>query len=162
MRNLSGRIVGQTTDSEGNRVYCLTLSAREQHIRRERAASNICSNQCLCVLMSSIYMSTMGPQGMAEVAEQNIQKAHYLADALAKLPGVKLRYPQTPFFNEFVIDVEKDAEAVNAGLKQRGYMGGLPLSRLLTGDKGMLWCATEMNTREELDGVIAALKEVLA
>ncbi len=162
MRNLSGRIVGETTDSEGNRVYCLTLSAREQHIRREKAASNICSNQCLCALMSSIYMSTMGPQGMAEVAQQNIQKAHYLADALEKLPGVKLRYPQTPFFNEFVIDLEKDAEAVNAALKAKGFMGGLPLSRLLTGDKGMLWCATEMNTREELDGVAAALKEVLA
>ena len=162
MRNLSGRIVGQTADAEGNRVFCLTLSAREQHIRREKAASNICSNQCLCAVMSSIYMSTMGPEGMAEVAEQNIQKAHYLADALAKVPGVTLRYPNTPFFNEFVIDIEKDAEAVNNALKAKGFMGGLPLSRLIAGDKGMLWCATEMNTREEIDGVVDALKEVLA
>ncbi|NCB30068.1 MAG: aminomethyl-transferring glycine dehydrogenase subunit GcvPA [Clostridia bacterium] len=162
IRNLTGRIVGQTSDAEGNRVYCLTLSAREQHIRREKAASNICSNQCLCALMSSIYMSTMGPQGLAEVADQNLQKAHYLAEGMAKLPGVKLRYSETPFFNEFVVDYEKDAETVNAGLKAKGYMGGLPLARLLPGDKGMLWCATEMNTREELDGVLAALKEVLA
>lgn len=162
MRNLTGRIVGQTTDAEGNRVFCLTLSAREQHIRREKAASNICSNQCLCALMSSIYMAAMGPRGLAEAAEQNLQKAHYLAEGIAKLPGVKLRYPDTPFFNEFVIDLEKDAEAVNAGLKAKGYMGGLPLGRVLPGDKGMLWCATEMNAREELDGVLAALKEVLA
>ena len=162
VRNLSGRIVGQTNDDDGNRVFCLTLSAREQHIRREKAASNICSNQCLCAIMSSIYMSTMGPEGIAEVADQNIQKAHYLAAEMSKIPGISLRYPETPFFNEFAIDINKDAEAVNAGLKAQGYMGGLPLGRLLSGDKGMLWCATEMNTREELDGVVTALKEVLA
>ncbi|MDR0840173.1 MAG: aminomethyl-transferring glycine dehydrogenase subunit GcvPA [Christensenellaceae bacterium] len=163
VRNLSGRIVGQTTDDEGNRVYCLTLSAREQHIRREKASSNICSNQCLCVLMSSIYMATMGPAGMAEVAEQNLQKAHYLAQAIAALPNAKLRYADTPFFNEFVVDTGKNAAAVNEGLKQRGIMGGLPLSRFdATDTKGMLWCATEMNTREEMDAAVAALKEVLA
>jgi len=162
IRNLPGRIVGQTSDSEGNRAFVLTLQAREQHIRREKAASNICSNECLCAIMASIYLSLMGPAGMAEAAEQNIQKAHYLADGLAKLPGVKLRYPDTPFFNEFVIDLDKCAEEVNAALKAKGYMGGLPLSRIAGEDKGMLWCATECNTREEIDGVLAALKEVLA
>lgn len=162
MRTLTGRIVGQTTDSEGNRVYCLTLSAREQHIRREKAASNICSNQCLCAIMSAVYLAAMGPQGLAEVAEQNLQKAHYLAGEMAKLPGVSLRYPHTPFFNEFTVDTAKDPEAVNSALKAKGIMGGLPLGRLLPGDPGMLWCATEMNTREELDAVLAALKEVLA
>ena len=162
MRALSGRIVGETKDDEGNRVYCLTLSAREQHIRREKAASNICSNQCLCAVMASMYLSFMGPQGLSEVAEQCLQKAHYLAKGLAALPGVKLCYPDSPFFHEFTTEFGKDAETVNEGLKARGYMGGLPLSRVGGDKNAMLWCATELNTREEMDGVIAALKEVLS
>lgn len=161
MRTLSGRIIGETKDDEGNRVYCLTLSAREQHIRREKAASNICSNQSLCAVIASIYMSFMGPQGLSEVAEQCLQKAHYLAGGMKKL-GVKLRY-DSPFFHEFVAEFPVDAEKVNDGLKAKGYMGGLPLSRVGDADKNaMLWCATELNSREELDGVLAALKEVLS
>ena len=161
IRNLPGRIVGQTTDSEGNRAFVLTLQAREQHIRREKAASNICSNECLCTIMASIYLSLMGPAGMQEVAQQNIQKAHYLANALCAIPGVRLRYPNTPFFNEFVLDIDRCPGEISDGLKEKGYMGGVRLSRFLPDDRGMLWCATECNTKEEMDGVAAALKEVL-
>lgn len=162
MRSLTGRIVGETTDDEGNRVYCLTLSAREQHIRREKAASNICSNQCLCAVTASMYLAVMGPQGLAEVADQCAQKAHYLADAIAALPGAKLRYPNTPFFHEFVVDFDEKAEKVDKALLKAGFMSGLPLARFDQADAhGMLWCATELNTRDELDGVVTALKEVL-
>ncbi len=161
IRNLPGRIVGQTTDADGNRVFVLTLQAREQHIRREKAASNICSNECLCAIMSSIYLSLMGPAGMQEVAQQNIQKAHYLAKALCAIPGVHMRYPNTPFFNEFVLDIDRCPGEINDELKARGYMGGVRLRRFLPDDQGMLWCATECNTKEEMDGVAAALKEVL-
>ncbi len=160
MRNLPGRIVGETADTEGNRVFVLTLQAREQHIRREKASSNICSNQSLCAVMNTIYLSLMGPAGLKEAAEQSMQKAHYLADGMAQIKGIRLRYPQTPFFNEFTVDYDKDASVVNAILKDRGIMGGLRLNRLIDGDAGALWCATEMNTREEIDTVLAVLEEV--
>ena len=160
VRMIPGRITGETHDSEGNRAYVLTLQAREQHIKRQLASSNICSNQMLCAIMSSIYLACMGPEGMREVAEQNIAKAHYLADELAKIKGVKIRYA-APFFNEFVIDTEKCAEEINDALKAKGFMGGLPLGRMIKGDKGMLWCATEMNSREDIDSLIAAFKEAV-
>lgn len=155
IRNLPGRIAGETTDEEGNRVYVLTLQAREQHIRREKASSNICSNQMLCAIMASMYACTMGPNGMKEIAEQNIAKAHYLASELAKLPGMRIRY-NTPFFNEFVLDSDRPAEEINEVLKGFGIVGGLVLS-----DGGMLWCATEMNSKGEIDFLIDMLKEVL-
>lgn len=159
-RMMPGRITGETKDSEGNRAYVLTLQAREQHIKRQLASSNICSNQMLCAIMASIYLACMGPEGMRDVAMQNIQKAHYLAAGLSQINGVKLRY-NTPFFNEFVIDTEKDAELINAKLKVKGFMGGLPLGRMLKDDKGMLWCATEMNSREEIDALICAFEEAV-
>lgn len=162
IRNLPGRIVGQTADSDGNRAFVLTLQAREQHIRREKAASNICSNECLCVIMASIYLAQMGPQGMKEVAYQNLQKAHYLAEGMKNIKGIKLRYPNTPFFNEFAIDTDKCACEINDALKAKGIVGGLKLSHFDKDDKGMLWCATECNTREEIDAVLSALEEVLA
>lgn len=155
IRNLPGRIAGETTDEEGNRVYVLTLQAREQHIRREKASSNICSNQMLCAIMASMYACTMGPNGMKEIAEQNIAKAHYLASELAKLPGMRIRY-NTPFFNEFVLDSDRPAEEINEVLKGFGIVGGIVLS-----DGGMLWCATEMNSKGEIDFLIDMLKEVL-
>ena len=159
-RMIPGRITGETKDAEGNRAFVLTLQAREQHIKRQLASSNICSNQMLCAIAASIYMACMGPQGMKEVAMQNIQKAHYLADGLTQSKNVKLRY-STPFFNEFVIDTDKNAEVINAVLKSKGFMGGLPLGRIIPGDKGMLWCATEMNSREEIDELICAFEEVV-
>ena len=155
MRNLPGRIAGETRDAEGNRVFVLTLQAREQHIRREMASSNICSNQMLCAIMASMYCCTMGPNGMREVGEQNVAKAHALAAKLAEIDGVKLRYPETPFFNEFVIDVP-DAAELNAALADYSVTGGLPLK-----DGGMLWCATEMNNADEIEFVCDIIKQTL-
>ena len=155
IRNLPGRIVGETTDAEGGRVYVLTLQAREQHIRREKASSNICSNEMLAAIMSTMYACTMGPSGMKEVAEQNIAKAHYLAKELCTLPYMHMRY-DTPFFSEFVIDTGRPAEEINEALKTLGIVGGHILP-----DGGMLWCATEMNSREDIDFLIQMLKEVV-
>lgn len=155
IRNLPGRIVGETVDGEGNRVYVLTLQAREQHIRRDKASSNICSNEMLEAIASTIYACTMGPDGIKEVGEQNIAKAHYLASELCKLPGIRLRY-NSPFFNEFVIDTDMDAQKLNDELKECGIIGGLVLE-----DGGMLWCATEMVSKEDMDFVVDRLKEVL-
>ena len=151
MRNLPGRIVGETVDADGNRVFVLTLQAREQHIRREKASSNICSNQMLCAIMATMYACTMGPCGMKEVAEANIAKAHYLARKLTELPGFKLRF-NTPFFNEFVIDSEIPADEISTALKDAGIVSGLVLA-----DGGMLWCATEMTTKEDIDYLIEML-----
>lgn len=156
IRNLPGRIVGETTDAEGGRVFVLTLQAREQHIRREKASSNICSNQMLAAIMSTMYACTMGPCGMKEIAQQNIAKAHYLAAELNKLPYMHMRYTDTPFFNEFVMDVDRPAEEINEALKTLGIVGGHILE-----DGGMLWCATEMNSRQDIDFLIEMLKEVV-
>ena len=154
MRKLPGRIVGQTTDSKGERCFVLSLQAREQHIRREKASSNICSNEALCALTAGIYMATMGPSGMREVASLCMAKAHYLAEGLCALKGVKMRFTG-PFFHEFVLEMPK-ADEILAALDEAGILGGLKT------DAGILWCVTEKASKADLDRTISIVKEVLA
>ncbi len=154
MRKLPGRIVGETTDDAGNRAYVLSLQAREQHIRREKAGSNICSNEALCALTAGVYLAAMGPEGLKEVAESAMAKAHYLCRELCMLPGVKLRY-EGAFFHEFLLDMPK-ADEVLAALDEKNILGGLPY------EGGVLWCATEKVSKATLDEVVAIVKGVLA
>ncbi len=154
MRKLPGRIVGETVDSKGERCYVLSLQAREQHIRREKASSNICSNEALCALTAAVYLSVMGPQGLRQAAEQSMAKAHYLQKALCAIDGVELVYPGA-FFHEFVTTLPRQEEVL-AALEQAGILGGLPV------EGGVLWCATEKQSRTELDKAVAIVKEVLA
>ena len=154
MRKLPGRIVGQTVDSRGERCFVLSLQAREQHIRREKASSNICSNEALCALTAGLYMAAMGPNGMKEAASQSMAKAHYLAKALCALPGVSMRYTGE-YFHEFLLDMPRVDEILSA-LEANGILGGLPY------DGGVLWCATEKASREMLDKTAEIVKEVLA
>ena len=157
MRRLPGRIVGETKDSKGQRTFVLTLQAREQHIRREKASSNICSNQALCAMTAAVYMDVMGQKGLERAAELSMSKAHYLAEQLCKLDGFELVY-KGEYFNEFVTTCKGNVDKVMSTLEKRGILGGYPLEGK---DKGhILWCTTEMNTKEEIDSLVKILKEV--
>lgn len=153
-RKLPGRIVGETTDDRGNRCYVLTLQAREQHIRREKASSNICSNEALCAMTASVYLAAMGPRGLRQVAESCAAHAHYLAGELAKL-GFALRSGEKPFFHEFLTSSPVEPEKLRAALEAQGILGGLPV------EGGVLWCCTELNTKADMDKLIAVIGEVL-
>ena len=155
MRKLPGRIVGQTKDADGNTGYVLTLTAREQHIRRERASSNICSNQQLCAFTAGVYMAAMGTVGMKQAATLSMSKAHYFASELEKI-GLKRKY-EGEFFHEFVTEVAcpNCAKRINDALAENNILGGLAV------DGGILWCVTEVVTKAELDKAVAIIKEVL-
>lgn len=153
MRKLPGRIVGQTKDKNGKTGYVLTLQAREQHIRREKASSNICSNQALCALAVGVYLAAMGNEGLEKAASSSMSKAHYFAGELEKA-GLKLEN-RTAFFHEFVTVSDKPAEKLLQALEEQDILGGWPLD-----EHRILWCCTEMNTKEEMDEAVRILKEV--
>ena len=151
IRQIPGRLVGETVDADGRRAFCLTLATREQHIRREKATSNICTNQALLALMATVFMSLYGKEGLRELAQQNLAKAHYLASKLT-LPF------DGPFFNEFVASTgTKTPHEINAALLGEKIVGGLPLDRFYPELKNcMLLCATEMTKRADMDRLAAA------
>ncbi|MDR6550987.1 aminomethyl-transferring glycine dehydrogenase subunit GcvPA [Paenibacillus qinlingensis] len=162
MRRMPGRIVGQTTDIDGKRGFVLTLQAREQHIRREKATSNICSNQALLALCASIYLSTMGKQGMIDVANLNLQKAHYAAGQLTMKRGIKMPF-SSPFFNEFVIKLPEGTSVkdMNLRLLEAGILGGYDLGQAYPELAGhMLIAVTEKRTRDEIDHFANRLEEL--
>jgi len=151
VRNMPGRLVGETIDLEGKRGFVLTLATREQHIRRERATSNICTNEGLCALMVTVFLACLGKEGLKELAMMNLSKTEYTKKAVSQIRGCKLAF-HSPTFNEFVLQIEKDPEKVLGKLKQKRILGGLPLAKFYPElDRHLLVTVTEMNKKGEID-----------
>ncbi len=162
VHKMAGRLVGETVDSRGEKSYVLTLTAREQHIKREKATSNICTNQGLLALASAVYLSTVGKTGLKQVASLCYQKAHYAAEELSKIPGVGLCSSQ-PFFHEFAVCFPKPVAEINEHLLEHGILGGYDLGQDYPAlQDHALIAVTEMNTRDEIDILVEVVKEVLA
>ncbi|RKX75462.1 MAG: aminomethyl-transferring glycine dehydrogenase subunit GcvPA [Spirochaetes bacterium] len=162
LRKMPGRISGQTVDTDGDRAFVLTLQAREQHIKRERATSNICSNQALAALANAVYLSTVGKEGFQEVSRQNLQKAHYLFERLTGELSLKPLY-ERPFFNEFSLVLDRKASQVITEMENENILGGVALDRFFSKDfdNVMAVAVTEKRTREELDKYVETLKRIL-
>ncbi|MFA5031961.1 MAG: aminomethyl-transferring glycine dehydrogenase subunit GcvPA [bacterium] len=160
VRSMPGRIIGQTQDSAGRRGFVMTLQTREQHIKRERATSNICTNEGLCAIAACVYLTVMGPEGLKEVGELCYNKAHYLAKRICEIEGFKLVY-EKPFFNEFVVSTPISADKIVNKLAKKKIFAGVPVSKFYSGHKNELLIAvTEKRTKEEIEYFVEALKNV--